>query len=140
LLNLRDDVMDSLAASRRPVGLALVPAGLALKVLFEISYVYHIAPGWAYSGLTLSLNYQKLIESYVVVTILLILVSWRERAPSVIILIVGLFNAIIPLASIYALQDRPAVFFVFTVLSFLCRGPIDTSPWICIQFTITEMS
>jgi hypothetical protein len=105
-----------------------VPAGLALKILFEIAYVYHIAPGWAYSGLIVSLNYQKLIESYVVVTILLLLISWRERAPSVIILTVGLFNAIIPLASIYALQDRPAIFLVFTVLSFLFSLIMTTLP------------
>ena len=110
--------MDSLAAIRRPVGMWLVPAGLILKILFEISYVYHIAPFWDYSGLVLSLNYQKLVESYVVVLILLLLISWCERAPSIIILVVGLFNGIIPLASIYALQDRPIIFLIFTILSY----------------------
>jgi hypothetical protein len=120
--------MDSLAAIRRPVGIGLVPAGLVLKILFEISYVYHIAPFWDYSGLVLSLNYQKLVESYVIVLLLLLLVSWCERAPSVIVLIVGLFNGIIPLASIYALQDRPVIFLLFTVLSYLLSLAMTTLP------------
>jgi hypothetical protein len=126
--------MDTLAAIRRPVGLWLMPAGLLLKALFEISYVYHIAPFWDYSGLILSLNHQKLVESYVIVLIVLLLVSWCERAPSVIILVVGLFNGIIPLASIYALQDRPIIFLIFTVLSFLFILAMTTLPRIQISY------
>jgi hypothetical protein len=70
----------------------------------------------------------------VIVLILLLVVSWCARAPSVIILIVGLFNGIIPLASIYALQDRPAIFLIFTVLSYLFSLIMTTLPRIRLAY------
>jgi hypothetical protein len=110
--------MDSLPSTRQTVGIQIVPAGLLFKVLLDICYIHHVSPSYSYMGMILSLDYHKLVESYLMALGLLLVSSWRSRTPSAIILLIGLFTGIIPLTSIYALQDRSASFIYATLLTF----------------------
>jgi hypothetical protein len=85
-------------------------AGLILKATFEFSYARFVSPLWSYYGLSLSLNTSKLAESYVFAFVILCTLSLRRCTPSSIILTFVSFFTLMPLLSIYALQDRPRSF------------------------------
>jgi hypothetical protein len=123
-----------LASVSKSVGIKVLPAGIVLKTLFEIAYIYHVSPSFSYSGLVLSINYQKLAESYLVVFVMFLVASWRENTPSTMILIFGLFTGIVPLASIYALQDRSSVFFYMAVASYLMSFVVTALPRIKLAY------
>lgn len=126
--------MDSLASNRQGIGSNLVLAGLVLKILLDLCYIHYISPSYSYMGMTLSLNYQKLVESYLITLALLLILSWRPRSPSTIILIVGLVAGVIPIVSIYALQDRFASFTYISVISFVISFIITTMPRIRVKY------
>jgi hypothetical protein len=108
--------MAALASTRHTIGVQVVLVGLAFKVLLDICYIYHVSPSYSYMGMVLSPNYHKIVESYLMTLVLLLVSSWQTRSPSAIILTIGLFTGVIPLISIYALQDRSASF-IYAVLS-----------------------
>jgi hypothetical protein len=120
--------MDSAAAARHPIGSKLVPIGLAFKAAFEICYLYYISPSFSYMGMVSSLNHQKLIESYLIALAMLLVLSWRARTPSAIVLTVGLFMGVIPILSIYALQDRLASFTYVSMASFVISFMVSGMP------------
>jgi hypothetical protein len=120
--------MDSLVSARHTIGSKLVPLGLTFKVLLEICYIYQISPSFSYMGLDLALNYEKLTESYLITLAMLLFVSWRARTPAAFILTIGLFMGVIPILSIYALQDRPASFTYVCLISFVISLMVSGIP------------
>jgi hypothetical protein len=130
--------MDSAAAARHPIGIKLVPIGLAFKAALEICYVYHISPSFSYMGMVTSLNQQKLIESYLIALAMLLVMGCRARTPAGIVLTVGLFMGVIPILSIYALQDRLASFTYVSVASFVISFMVSGMPRVrlpCVRLT-----
>jgi hypothetical protein len=133
-LNLHDDVMVALASTCKAVGSQVVLAGIAFKALFDVHYAYQISPSYSYMGMVLSLNYHKLLESYLITLALLLIVGWRPRTPSTMVLIVGLFTGIIPLLSFYALQDRSAAFSYVSALAFVVSLLITCLPRVRVRY------
>jgi hypothetical protein len=126
--------MDSAAAARHPIGIKLVPIGLAFKAALEICYVYHISPSFSYMGMVTSLNHQKLIESYLIALAMLLVMGCRARTPSAIILAIGLFLGVIPILSIYVLQDRPASFTYVSLISFVISFMVSGMPRVRVSY------
>jgi hypothetical protein len=126
--------MDSVVSTRHPIGSKPVLIGLAFKMLFEICYIYHISPAFSYMGMVVSLNYQKLIESYLIALAMLLVISWRARTPSAIILTIGLFIGLMPILSIYALQDRPASFTYIAAIAFAISLMISALPRVRLSY------
>jgi hypothetical protein len=120
--------MCTVASTRQVIGFRIIPVSLLLKMLFEICYVLHISPTYSYMGMITSLNHHKLIESYLITLAMLLPMSWRARTPSVMILVAGMWTGVIPLLSIYALQDRPAMFAYMSALSFFLAIVITSLP------------
>jgi hypothetical protein len=132
--NLRDDAMSSFTSTRKTVGPQIVLAGIVFKVLFDIHYVYQISPPFSYMGLDVSLDWQKIIESYLISLALVLMISCRMRTPSTMILIMGLFTGVIPLVSIYALQDRSAAFAYMSVMAFVIMLLITSAARVRVVF------
>jgi hypothetical protein len=106
------------SSHHRLIGFQPLVAGVALKTAFDLAYIYHIQPMYNYSGLTLDFNLSKFTESYLISSIVLGLLGLRERTPSTMLLILGTYLSIIPLLSIYALQDRSRAFVYAALISF----------------------
>ena len=65
---------------------------------------------------------------------LLLIVSARPRTSSIMILIVGLFSGVIPLVSIYALQDRSADFTYISVIAFVLSLLVTCLPRVRVPY------
>jgi hypothetical protein len=123
-----DLVMTPSSSTRQSTGFHPLLAGVAVKITFELSYMYFISPLYSYAGLTLQLNVSKLIESYLIALVTLGLLAFRERTPSTVILLTGTYIGVIPLLSIYALQDRPSAFVYAAAVTFSLSIGLSSLP------------
>lgn len=92
---------------------------LLYRILIDLSYIYIISPNYSYSGLYLELNQFKTIESYLALLILSLILKCRIAKPSEFFIIFLFSMLVIPILSIYSLQDKSREFLYMVILSFL---------------------
>lgn len=97
-----------------------------VKILLEISYVFYVGKLYGYYGFVYSLNYYKLFESYLVFTVIFLLLPKNEKSASRIILRFLFLTMIIPTLSFYALADESRVYFYLFSCSFMLTVVICT--------------
>lgn len=98
----------------------LIKFGLILvfKFLLEISYVFVVRKVWPDYGFPLIINYLKLLESYVILTIIFFIAPNKENKPSTIIITILYLITIIPLLSLYALEDESRIYMYLVATGF----------------------
>jgi len=92
---------------------------LIYKVLIDLSYVYIISPNYAYAGLYLKISSLKLMESYLLLFIFLLILKHRINKPSEFFILFLFSLLAVPILSIYSLQDKSRDFLCMVMLSFL---------------------
>ncbi|EPD53883.1 hypothetical protein HMPREF1210_00706 [Paenisporosarcina sp. HGH0030] len=90
-------------------------------MLLEYGYFLFVNPVFEYEGFTIKISIFKLFESYLVVFILSIFIIKLENLsyPSKIVVYVLFINLLLPISSLYWLQDHSREFFLTISLSFL---------------------
>lgn len=92
---------------------------LLYRVLIDLSYIYIISPNYAYSGLLLEINQIKLIESYILLFIFSLILKHRINKPSEFFILFLFSLLVVPILSVYSLQDKSREFLYMVLLSFL---------------------
>lgn len=89
------------------------------RVLIDLSYIYVISPKYAYSGFYLEINQLKVLESYVLLFIFSLLLKHKINKPSEFFILFLFSMLVVPILSIYSLQDSPREFLYMVLLSFI---------------------
>jgi len=92
---------------------------LAYKILLDVIYVVFVAPFFGYSGFFLQVNGEKLLESYLFLILLFLFLPRGERKPSSVGVKYLFILAIVPMLSLYALNDASRFFLYLVVTGFL---------------------
>ncbi|MBG9586547.1 O-antigen polymerase [Cytobacillus firmus] len=95
---------------------------VAYKALCDYFYINFVAELFFYDGYYVNINYFKYIETYLLIIFSagILYASLRNyTGPSKIILYIFYLNLIIPLISIYALEDQSRVYIYTILLGFL---------------------
>jgi hypothetical protein len=114
-------------ASASEAGAAL-GLGLIYKSALDVTYSFLLSPDWRYSGLYLSVNPHKVLVSFLLLFPLLLIFRFIPRRPSRYLLMFVAYTGVIPLLSLYGLQDRPSDFLYVVVASFLLSVSLTLMP------------
>ncbi|MEK4027780.1 oligosaccharide repeat unit polymerase [Pseudobacillus sp. FSL P4-0506] len=93
---------------------------LALKILLEYSYTTIINPIFSYEGFILYESFPKMVESYILASIIfLVAISLLEskKAPSKIVIYLIIVLLYIPLTALFWLQNQPRPFIYSITIS-----------------------
>lgn len=95
---------------------------IAIKISLEYSYITFVFPLFNYEGFYLDISIIKAIESYVFLTLILVIIltylDWRN-IPSRIGVYIILIMLYIPLSSLFWLQNQPRTFFYTITISLI---------------------
>ncbi len=91
---------------------------LLYKILLDIVFVYFISPNYFYyMNLTTDININKLIFSYIIVSVLLLIMPNQSNYISNIFLNVQFLVTLLPMLSLYAMSNRSTSFIVIVCLA-----------------------
>src|SRR5690242_5805050 len=91
---------------------------IVFKIILDYTFVHSVSPLYAYAGLVTDINPVKLILSYVVLLLLALLLPTGNRRPSDFALIILFMFIIIPILSLWGLQNEASEFVLLTITSF----------------------
>lgn len=97
----------------------LVLAMILYKLLLDLSFIYYIAPKFAYEGYYIEINLYKLIESYLLLFLLSFIFKRNISKPSEFFILFFFSILIVPMLSIYSLQDKSREYLYMVLLSFM---------------------
>ena len=120
-------------SAARPAALLIL--SLLYKAILDTLYVVLISPAWSYDGLSTSVDTYKTGESYLILAALALVLSLLQERPSRYLLLFSFYTGLVPLLSIYGLQDRPSEFVYAAVASFLLSVAAASIPRIAISTT-----
>jgi len=89
------------------------------RILLDIAFITIISEQYAYAGFGLDINYVKVIESYLIIIIFSFLLKYKIEKPSDFFILFLFSMLIVPLTSIYSLQDKAREFMYYMFLSFI---------------------
>lgn len=92
---------------------------LIYKIVMEVIYQYVAHPLYDYAGLTLNINIQKAVISYLLFFTLISLPSYKVECVSKYLLRIFLLFTIIPLLCIYWQTDRSTSYVLMACLSYM---------------------
>jgi len=92
---------------------------LVFRLSLDISYVVYISKVYAYSGFNYNPDFIKIVESYAITFILLFCLNKSDKKVSVITTKLLYVIMIIPVFSLYALNDGPRAYVYFVFFGFL---------------------
>lgn len=111
---------------------------LSLKAFMDWTYLNFVYPNFSYSGFKLDISYIKVLESYILACILGVLIFSffnAKNKPSKVIVYILYINVIIPILSLYGLENNPRGYVYVMILGFLALiVTIRFSPKIKIVF------
>ena len=113
--NMKKKLMFRLLSSK----LFLMCALFLYRALIDLSYIYVISPMYAYSGFYLEINQFKFLESYVLLFIFSLLLRHKINKPSEFFTLFLFSILVVPILSIYSLQDKSREFLYMVLLSFI---------------------
>jgi hypothetical protein len=89
------------------------------KIFIDVALINIISDKYEYMGFGLDINYIKVIESYIIIVIFSFFLKHRIRKPSDFFILFLFSMIMVPLTSIFSLQDKDREFMYYMVLSFI---------------------
>lgn len=100
------------------------------KMIAELSYVFQVSPTYSYLSLTLNENIKKMVLSYLIFLLMVILIPNRKKSPSTYLLNILFALMWIPISSYYWLNNQSSSYFFmfsfcFSLLFFVRKIRIE---------------
>lgn len=89
------------------------------RLILDIAFRYVVSERFGYMGFILDVNVLKIIESYVILIVFSLFLDDRIEKPSSFFVIFLYSMIIVPLTSVYALQNQPREFIYYVLISFI---------------------
>lgn len=89
------------------------------KLCLDLAYVYVVSPIYAYSGLTTSISFVTVMESYLIVAIIGLFIPSSINRPSHFFLWMFAVASIIPTLSFYSMHSGSRIFMCAMVIGYL---------------------
>lgn len=99
--------------------ITLILALVFYRLLLDYSYLNYIVPSFSSIGMIQNIDPVKLVESYIVFIIILLIIPKVFRKPSDYLIFVFFMVLIVPLMSYYGLNTQVRVFFYMMISGFL---------------------
>lgn len=91
---------------------------LVYRILLDVTFVYFISPNYSYyMNLTIDIHINKVIVSYIIVFILLLIMPHKSNYIANILLNVQFFVTLLPMLSLYAMSNRSTKFVAIVCLA-----------------------
>lgn len=99
----------------------LITYSIMYRIVLDITYIYGISPLYSYSGLTLEIVPIKLLCSYILQVIVVLLMS-KYKKPSNILYYFFILFVTIPTLSFYGLNNQNTTYMLWFIVSCLLTG------------------
>lgn len=93
----------------------------AYKILLDILYIYCVSPTYSYMGLTLDINFVKIIASNFFLLLISLFISKSNQKVSHMIIQLHFIIMIIPILSLYPLANLSTRFMLMIIICFLLQ-------------------
>jgi hypothetical protein len=87
------------------------------RISLDLCYIYIISPNYSYAGLFIDMNYYKIIESFIILFVCGLTIKHKIEKPSDFFILFIFSMLVIPLLSIYSLQDKSREFLYMVIIS-----------------------
>ncbi len=95
---------------------------LIYRILLDIAFVYCIAPNYSYyMNLMTDIHINKIIFSYMIVAVLMLIMPYKSNHISNILLNVQFLVMLLPMISLYAMSNRSTIFVMVVSLAHILQ-------------------
>ena len=96
-----------------------IPIIIAYKAVLELLYVLDTSKVFGYYGLTVSMNFEKMVVSYILLIAILSLSPTNEKRPSTYFYFFLIIFTIVPLLCYYWLNDQNSLYILMVFVAML---------------------